>query len=127
MLSSSGEAAIPCASSAEASPRESRILLFIALGSGLPWFVQLHFGEDAGAVAVLFHRYAGAVQHGQKQVGNWRVVRVLEVLSATHAAGATADDDRGQREMVVRVAVRHVRAVEDHAVLEQRVLAVGNR
>ena len=42
-------------------------------------------------------------------------------------AGAAADHEIRQREMIVRVAVAHVAAVEDQRVIEQRAVAVLDR
>ena len=47
------------------------------------------------------------------------------MTSALHAPCCAADDEVRQREVIVRVAVAHVAAVEQHRVVEQRAVAVG--
>src|SRR5688500_11655636 len=86
----------------------------------------LHLREDLRAVPERLFRHARAVQQGQQQVGQRRLVFVFEVLVAFEPAVAPAHDDRRQRELVVRVAVRHVAAVEHDRVVQHRPLAIGH-
>src|SRR5690606_30497398 len=85
----------------------------------------LQVRERPGAVAELLQVHAGLVEHRHEQVRHRCVIRVLQVPPALHPAGRPAHDQVRQREVVVRVAVAHVAAVEQHAVVEQRAVAVG--
>ena len=53
------------------------------------------------------------VEHRHQQVRHRRVVRVTQMAAALHLARRAADHQVRQREVVVRVAVAHVAAVQD--------------
>src|SRR5687768_7567271 len=78
------------------------------------------------AVAERFAAGADLVEDRQVQVGQRGWLAQLEVLAALVGAVAAADQDRRQRMAVVAIAVRHVRTVEEHRVVEQRAVAIGN-
>ena len=65
------------------------------------------------------------VQHREVQIRNRRAFGQLDLLSPIERAGAAADQDVRHRIIVVQVAVGHVGAVEQHAVVQQRAFAVG--
>ena len=61
------------------------------------------------------------------QVRQGRVFRQGDVLSALQRAVAAADQDVGQGVIVVAVAVAHVRAIQEHRMIQQRAIAIGCR
>src|ERR1700722_9389261 len=69
--------------------------------------------NDTGAVAYFVDGYPGSLQHGQQHVRKRRALREIEVLSALHPSAGLAEQARGQRILIVRIAVAHVAAVEE--------------
>ena len=66
------------------------------------------------------------MQQSQQQVGQrWGVVE-LDVLVALDGAGTTTKHHGRQRVVIVVVAVRHVGAVQQYGVVEQRIFAIRN-
>src|SRR6185437_1002905 len=78
----------------------------------------------AGAVAHLAHRHAGAIEQGQPEVRNRRVLGIDEMLSALQLPAPAAEHRNRQRILVMSVAVAHVAAVHDDRVVEDRPVAV---
>ena len=86
-----------------------------------------HPGDHSGAVAERLPPRVDLVENRQVHVGQRRRLAQREVLAALEPAVAAADEDGRQRMPVVPVAVGHVRAVEEHRVVEQRAVAVRYR
>ncbi len=80
--------------------------------------------EGARTVAVLLDRHTGPLQQRQQQVGKWLLVVELQVLIAFDGTGAVPQHDRRERKVIMIIAVRHVRAVQEDRVVEDAVLAV---
>src|SRR5690349_10734126 len=73
--------------------------------------------QDAAAVAQLLDRDVVPVEQCDQQVREPRVLRVLHVLPAFDLPVGVAEDRRGQRIVVVPIAVAHVAAEEDRRVI----------
>ena len=90
------------------------------LGSQISWI-------RAGAVAERVDFDVDLVEQRHEQVRLRRVLGAHDVLAALQLAAAAADHDVRQRVVIVRVAVAHVAAVEQHRVIQQRAVAVLRR
>src|SRR5581483_4931417 len=75
--------------------------------------------DHAGAITQALDLDPGLVQHGQQHVGHGSVIGLADMLAALHRPGAAAQNQRRQREMVMRVAVAHVAAVQNERMIEQ--------
>src|SRR5262245_52455501 len=70
--------------------------------------MALQILERAGTVAERLVLHAHLAEHRHEQVRHRRVVFVLQVPSALHLARRAADEEVGQRVVIVGVAVAHV-------------------
>src|SRR4029077_3769500 len=83
----------------------------------------LDLREDAAAVAELLDRDVVAVEQRDEQIGEARILRILQMLAALDVSVRVAENLRRQRVVVVLVAVAHVAAEQNRRVIEDR--AVG--
>src|SRR5438132_690530 len=83
--------------------------------------------NGAGAIAKGFPFHAGLAENRQMNVGQRGRLRQLDVPAAGQFAAASSDEDGRERVPIVLVAVRHVRAIQEDRVVEQRSLTVANR
>src|ERR1043166_8676638 len=81
--------------------------------------------QQARAVSQRLLLHSRFVHDGPQQVGHRRVIRIPQMPSTLDAPVRRAHHEVREREVIVRVAVAHVAAVQDHRVVEQRAVAVG--
>src|SRR5581483_9588566 len=82
--------------------------------------------QAAGAVAEAVDADAHALEHGQVQVGDGRIARIADMTVRAERSASLACEENGEVVVVVAVAVEVARAVENHAVVEQRALAFAD-
>src|SRR5882672_2040204 len=81
--------------------------------------------ESARRIAQRLKLHSSLIEHRQQEIRHRRVIFIFQVASAFQAALASADQQIRQWEVVMRVAIAHVAAIEQHGVIEQRAIAVG--
>src|SRR5262245_36856712 len=81
---------------------------------------ESHPGDQPGAVAERVLPRVDPVEDRQMEIRDWGRLPQLDVLASFERAVATAHEDRRQRVTVMSIAVRHVRAVQEHRVIQAR-------
>src|SRR3954471_13075194 len=76
--------------------------------------------EFAGAVGQVFDWGADTGEHGSVEVAERGFLRIDQVPSRGEGSPALPGQDDGQVVRIVRVAIAHARAQQDHRIIEQR-------
>src|SRR5436190_1309600 len=103
-------------SAAEATEAETRIAKSMGHLKVAPTSVgqrTLDLRQDAAAVAQLLHRDVVAIEQCHEQIGEPRILRILQMLTTFDLAASMPEDCRRQRIVVVLVAVAHVAAEQN--------------
>ena len=67
------------------------------------------------------------VEHGDEQIVQWCILRVLDVTTRTNQTTTASSQQDGQVFVVVLVAVADATAVNDYGIVEQRAVAFSSR
>src|SRR5262249_17546434 len=78
----------------------------------------LDLRQRIGAVADRLDRNVVPFGQGQQKIGMTRILRILQMLAAFDASMRMAEDCRGQRIVIVTIAVTHVAAEQDRGMIE---------
>src|SRR5687768_6524361 len=81
----------------------------------------------ARTVANRLQRRVRPAKQRQQQVRERRAIGIPQMLAAAQLPAAAADDRQWQREVIVRIAIAHVAAVQDERAIENRTVAVRLR
>ena len=91
------------------------------------WHTEVETVEPPRAIAVRFDRHAHPVEQGQVEIGQRRLVGIPDMTSGINASTTTTGKENWQIFVVVLVAVTDPASVHNHAVVQQRPVALADR